>query len=124
MSGGFFVSDDFVVPILSPSRAGSLLHFEMHPPVGVSLLAMGPYQPTQKNARSQDRAFLHSGNRLRILLHRTRLLLLTTILLTRNRLQVDFNPAVLRPAIDVTVAGDRIIRAGTTGRQVGTADTL
>jgi len=89
------------------------------------LPAKGPAQATQKNARSEDRAFLHSGNRLRILLHRTRLLLLlTTILLTRDRLQVDFNPAVLRPAIDVTVAGDRIIRAGTTGRQVGTADTL
>jgi hypothetical protein len=49
----------------------------------------------------------------RILLNRT--LLLAAILLTRNRLQVNLDTAVLRTAIDVAVAGNRVIRAGATG---------
>ena len=40
MIGGFFVPANFVLNVPSPSRAGSLLHFGMHSPVGVSLLAM------------------------------------------------------------------------------------
>jgi hypothetical protein len=43
---------------------------------------------------------------LRILLNRTRLLLLTAILLTRNRGLTS--AAVLRAAIDVAVAGNRV----------------
>ena len=124
MSGGFFVSVIFSV-CSGPFASRLAPTGECISNVGASLLAKRPAQATQKNARSLDRAFLHSGKRLRILLHRTRLLLLlTTILLTRNRFQVDFNPTVLRPAIDVTVAGNRVIRTGATGREVGTADTL
>ena len=40
MIGGFFVPTNFVLNVPSPSRAGSLLQFGMHSPVGVSLLAM------------------------------------------------------------------------------------
>lgn len=57
-----------------------------------------------------------------VLLHLT--LLLAAILLARNRLEVDLDTAVLRPTVDVAVAGNRVVRACATGRQVGAADAL
>ncbi|PKA67331.1 hypothetical protein ATI02_0026 [Pseudomonas baetica] len=61
-------------------RCGTQILWPPPIPVGAGLPAKRTALPRQKNTRSQDRASLHSGNRLRILLNRTRLLLTTVLL--------------------------------------------
>ena len=88
------------------------------------MLAKGADLATQKSPPDLlriGRAFLYargSVRRSRVLLNRT--LLLGTVLLARNRLEVDLYTAVLRTTIDIAVAGNRAIRAGTASAQVGT----
>ena len=77
------------------------------------LFVSGPLVLVPDKTHSRASSLLQGFAVLRVLLNGA--LLLGAILLTRNRLQVDLDPTVLRPAIGVTVAGNGAIRTGATG---------
>jgi len=59
-----------------------------------------------------------------VLLGRLLLACRLAVLLARDRTEVHFDTTVLRTAVNVGVAGNRIIRTGTACAQVGTVDAL